>query len=354
MSLLVVGINHKTASLKVRERISFTRRKLKETLGELKKIPPVLGIVILSTCNRTEIYAHLEEKENDKEQILKFLLQSHQITEEEFNRYSYILEDIDGIRHLFRVASGLDSQVLGETQILGQVKSSWRMSKDLEVTSKLLEGLFEKAVEVGKIVRTKTKISQGNVSIGTVAIKMLEQRFKDLGDKTILIIGAGKIGTLVSKYIKEKGTRGIFVSNRTYEKARQLASDCGGEAINFKRLKEKLKTVDIVISSTASPHLVLKKDTLAEVMQERKEPLLIMDIALPRDVDPEARKIRNIFLYDLDDLKSVVEENFARRKEEAKLAEAIIQRELNRFLDAKWKILCRQERPLELAQGRAL
>jgi glutamyl-tRNA reductase len=340
MRLLLIGINHKTAPLKVRERISFNKKQLKDALMELKKMDLVFGTVILSTCNRTEIYIHLSKINSGLQKTKRFIYRRFQVKEDGLKRYFYILENnIDVARHIFRVASGLDSQVLGETQILGQVKSAWTVARDLGVTSELLDGLFDKAVKMGKIVRRETKISQGNVSIGSVAIKICEDRLQDLQDKSVLIIGAGKIGTLISKYLKDRNIKGIFVSNRTYEKARELALNCGGEAINFSRLKEKLKTVDIVISSTASPHLVLRKETLTEVMHTRKKPLLIMDLALPRDIDPEAKDIPDIALYDLDDLKSVVEENYNKRIKEANLAEKIIQRELKYFCkDINWLI----------------
>lgn len=346
MGLVLVGVNHKTASVKTRESFSLTQKQLKEALNELKQINLLLGTTILSTCNRMEIYAHLADNNSDLQKIKRFLLNRYQVSQDDIRRYFYILEDIDAVRHIFRVASGLDSQVLGETQILGQVKSAWIIAKDIGVIGVLLGELFEKAVDVGRTVRLDTKISQGNISIGSVAIKMLEQKFTlpptlsaaksqswcgGLQNKLVLIIGAGKIGALISKYLQQKGIKGIFVSNRTYARAYALASNCGGEAINFSQLKERLKTVDIVISSTASPHLILRKETLAEVMQAREKPLLIMDLALPRDVDPEARNIPNIFLYDLDDLKSVIEENYNKRRKEANLAEKIIQRELKTF-----------------------
>ncbi len=331
MALVLVGINHKTAPLQVRERVSFTKRRIKESLIELKQKDFITGAVILFTCNRTEIYIESKEKrEEGKEQIIKFLYGSRDFTEDDFTRYFYTLEDVDLIGHLFRVASGLDSQVLGENQILGQVKSAWMLAKELGASSAMLDKVFEKAINVGKQVRMETKISCGNVSIGSVAITMLERKLKDLRGKSILIIGAGKIGTLVSKYLKERHSKGIFVSNRTYTKAKELASACKGIAINFDQLKDKLIEVDAVISSTASPHFVLRKELLLDVMQLRKKPLLIMDLALPRDIDPEVKNIPDISLFDLDDLKSIIEENYARRKKEIKFAEAIIQMELSK------------------------
>lgn len=342
MGLVVVGINHRSAPLKMRERISCTKKQRKTVLFELKDTSAVTGAAILSTCNRMELYAYLDGH-NTKERIIRFILDKYELSWLAFNHYFYVLEGKDATRHLFRVACGLDSQVLGETQILGQVKEAWRAAKDLEMLSGILEALFEKAVYIGRQVRLKTKISQGNVSMGSVALRMLQRKFPDLLNRSILIIGAGKVAALVSKYLKEKGIRGIFVSNRTYSKAKELALSCKGEAINFSELKEKLKIVDIIITSTSSPHLIIRKETLREVMQARVKPLFVMDLALPRDIDPGVRDIPNVSLYDLDDLKSVVEENFIRRKQEAILAEMIVMRELNKFLNGNGKILCERE-----------
>ena len=344
MNILLVGISHKIAPLKVRERFSFTKKRLKEVLTGLKETDSVLGAVILSTCNRMEIYTHLANMNSGMERVKRFLFEYCRIKENDLKRHFYILKSEDAVGHIFRVASGLDSQVLGETQILGQVKAAKAAAKDIGIISGLLDAVFEKAVEVGKTVRTETKISKGNVSLGSAAIRMIEEKFSDLQDKLVLIIGAGKIGTLVSRYLNEKKIKGIFVSNRTYVKACELAKDCGGEAVNFNRLREELKKVDVVISSTSSPHLILGREILTEVMKVREEPLLILDLALPRDVAPEAREIPGISLYNLDDLKSIVDENYNKRIEEARIADRIIRRELDKFL-------CRQ---LELVQEAAL
>ncbi len=341
MNLLLVGASHKTAPLKVRERFSLTRRQLRESLTQLKKEDSVLGAAILSTCNRIEFYVHLANMNSCNERVKNLLFEHCHIKKNDL-RYFYILKGADAAGHIFRVASGLDSQVLGETQILGQVKTARATAGDAGAISGLLDAVFEKAVETGKKVRTETKISRGNVSLGGAAIRMIEEKFSDLQGKLILIIGAGKIGGLVSKYLKKKKIKGIFVSNRTYTKACELAENCGGEAVNFSRLGEKLRKVDVVITSTSSPHLILRRKILGEVMKTREKPLLIVDLALPRDVAPEAREIPGISLYDLDDLKSIVDENYSRRIEEAGAAEAIVQSELDK--------LCRQ---LELAQEAA-
>lgn len=332
MKLLVIGISHKTAPVKVRERFSFTRRRLEESLAEFKNSGLVEAALILSTCNRTEVYAHVDKEASRIEKSKALVFDIFHAGEGEIGRYFYILEGVEALRHIFRVASGLDSQVLGETQILAQARSAWAIAKDMGTTSSLIDEVFKKALSVGGGVRAKTGISQGNISIGSVAIKMLEDNFKDLRDRTVLIIGAGKIGALISKYLKDKHIKGIFVSSRTYARAAELASNCGGRAVDFSVLKEELEGVDIVISSTSSPHIVLKKEMLLNVMRTRpRAGLFIMDLALPRDVDPAARAIDGITLRDLDDLKYVVEENHRKRLEEAVLAEGIVEQELNRF-----------------------
>lgn len=334
MSLIVFGINHKTSALKVREKFSFTKKELEESLKKLRYSSLVPGAVILSTCNRTEIYIHLPTKDTDLKPwaINSLVFDIFHASESDRERYFYIFEGTDALRHLFRVASGLDSQVLGETQILGQVKSAWALAYDKEVTSGVLDRIFKKAEEIGGIVRSETGISQGNISIGSVAIDMLEEKFSNLRERSVLMIGAGKIGALVTKYLKDKNMRGIFVANRTYSRAQELANSCGGRAVDFRGLEEELRGVDIVISSTASPHIVLKKELVARIMCTRTKPLFIMDLALPRDVDPHVKEINGVSLCDLDDLKYVVVKNQKRRDLEAVIAEKIVERELNNFL----------------------
>lgn len=333
MALLLIGMSHRTTPVEIREKFSFSNKRLPQALDELNRIDSVRGAVILSTCNRTEIYAEAVNTPTAISEIKRHLLEAGNIDRAgDISRGLYILNNVEAARHIFRVASGLDSQVLGEVQILGQVRSAWKAARDIGRTTETLDGLFEKALDVGCLVRAETKISQGNVSIGSAALRMLEERFGDLKAKKILIIGAGKIGVLVSRYLREKGIGGIFVSSRTYEKAKALASNCGGKAVIFSQLNDELKKSDIVISATSSPHIILKKDALEELMKARERDLVIMDLALPRDVDPAAGDIPGIWLYDLDDLKFVVEENYNKRKEAAKFAEEIIQRELEQFL----------------------
>lgn len=332
MNLIVIGINHKTAPVNVREKFSFTKKQMEESLAKLKESCLVSGAVILSTCNRTEIYIDLPAEESpDFSGVKSFVFDIYNTTEAERERYFYILERHEAIIHLFRVASGLNSQVLGEAQILGQVKSAWILAQQRETTSGLLDRLFEKAQEVGRITRIETGISQGNISIGSLAIDMLEERFDDLCERSVLIIGAGKIGALVSKYLKERNMRGIFVANKTYSKAVELANSCAGRAVDFLGLEKELKDVDIVISSTSSPHIILKKEAVAQIMQARVKPLFIMDLAVPRDVEASVKQIKGVSLCDLDDLQFIIEENHDKRKKEAELAEKIVQGEALKF-----------------------
>lgn len=346
MGLVLIGISHKTAPVEIRERFSLTRNQLRESLGQLKESDGVESIIILSTCNRMEIYAHSSCNKRCTDSITEFLADKFGVSGSDIRKYFYILMDEQAVRHIFRVASGLDSQVLGETEILSQVRSAWLISRESGLTNDLLDTVFEKAIEVGTSARQNTRISHGNVSIGSVAIKMLKGRFRSLQDKIVLIIGAGKIANLMSKYLKKEGIKGFFVSNRTYAKACELAEECKGEAINFNQLQEKLKDVDIVISSTASPHIILKKKFIAEVMNTRQNPLLLLDLAVPRDIDPEVRGITDVFLYDLDDLKYVIEKNYNNRKKEAMRVEEMIEKELEALF------LCASDNTVLLAQNR--
>jgi len=335
MNLALIGISHKTAPVRVREKFSFTTKEIKEGLQKLKKIDSVRGIVVLSTCNRMEIYAHLDDLGSGTRGITRFLLDTFSAGEGEIRRYFYRLNGANVVRHIFKVACGLDSQILGETQILGQVKSSREISLQAESISGLLDNLFIEAVHAGIEVRALTKISQGNVSIGSAAIKMLEERCDSIQNKSILVIGTGKIGGIVCNYLKDKNVKGIFVSNRTYARASELASRCGGKAVHFNRLQDELKAADIVISVTSSPHIILPYKTLSETMRSRNRPLLIMDLALPRDVDHKAKNIPGISLFTLDDLTLVVGENYAKRQAEAKSAEKMIHKMADNFLREK-------------------
>ncbi|NOZ64064.1 MAG: glutamyl-tRNA reductase [Caldiserica bacterium] len=336
MDFVLWGINHRSAPLKVRERFSFSCRKVEEILMRWSKSEVIDELVVLSTCNRTEVYV-ASGFPGEVQEFLREELHLRGYPPE----YFYFLQNKDMVRHLFYVASGIDSQVMGENQILSQVKEAYFRAKEAGSTGKHFNKLFQKAMEVGKIVRRKTKISAGNVSVGSVALKMVENLWGGLEGKRILIIGTGKIGELVARYLTQKGISGTFVANRTYKKAVELAGKIGGKAVRLDNLRKEVESADIVISATSSPHLILKKKLVQEVMRCRKEPLCMMDLALPRDIDPEIKNIDKVVLYDLDTLNLIVAENHKMRMKEAEKAKVIIEEEVEKL----WK---RMDPPLLL------
>lgn len=345
MIFAVFGISHKTATLKIREKYSLSKKQISDLSTKIITNNLVNGVVILSTCNRMEVYVSTNFRG-----IRDFLFNKLQIMSCDL-QYFYFLRDYEAVKHIFRVSSGLDSQVIGESQILGQIKNAYLYAKELKVIDKYISLMFEKAIEVGRIVRVKTDISKGNISIGTVAVKLAENLLGDLNNKKILIIGTGEIAQLVSKYLMGKKISKLFVANRTYEKAVELANLTGGKAIKFDTLKDELKDADILISATASPHLIFKRDDIMEVMAQRsmlniKQPLVMIDLALPCDIDPEIKNLTNVLLYNLDDLKQIIDENYKKRIKEAKKAEKIIEEELNSF----WRWIIKEELELVHAQ----
>lgn len=325
MGLLAVGISHKTASIRVRERFFFTREKLKEYRTSLKDSTGIEGVVVLSTCNRMEIYLHSTAGRDLAACVIGSLASRFNAEAEIIRKYFYVLDDRDAARHLLRVASGLESQVLGETEILGQVKAAWLSGRESGVMDTFLDSVFAKAVETGIEVRNRTGISRGSVSIASVVMRILRERFRSLRDRTVMVIGAGKVAVSLSRYLKEAGIKGVFVANRTYEKACAIAGECGGEVVHFDRLREKLGLTDIVVSSTSCPHVILRKKMLEEVLKDRRVPLLLLDLAVPRDIDPQVKGIPGALLYDLDDLKPLVEESYRNRIKEAERAEDVIE-----------------------------
>jgi glutamyl-tRNA reductase len=332
MHIITIGINHKKAEINEREKFYLTKEKIKYALLELHKTNFIKGVVILSTCNRMEIYSHITcDSETGENFIKEFIKNFFICSTNEIEKYFYVFKDTFVIKHLFEVASGINSQIVGETEILGQVKEAFRIAKEINVVDKLLEKIFSKSISTGKIVRDKTKISTGHISIASIAIKKCENFFGSIKDKKIIIIGAGNIAFLLSKYLKEKNIQGIFVANRTFDKAKTLADFCGGVAIRFNTFPKKLKDADIIISSTSSPHIILKKEHIEDIMKNRKKPLLILDLAVPRDVDSSVKNITDVHMYDLDSFKSIVEENYKKRKNEIKKVKKIITTELNYF-----------------------
>lgn len=330
MSIQVIGVNHKTAPISVREKLSFPRDRLAEALAQLKKCDGVEEDVILSTCNRTEIYAAVNDAVRGLDSIKRFLSSFQDIRIEDVAPCLYSFHGKAAVRHLFRVAASLDSMIVGETQIFGQVKDAYFAARGLNASGRRLNSLFEEAIKVGKKIRTETGIGKGAVSVSTAAIELSRKIFESLEGRKVLIIGAGKVGELTVKNLYSRGVSTIIVANRTFEKAQELAGVFGGSAIRFETLSRALGEVDIVISSTSAPHFVLNRGEISVVMRERgNRPLFLIDLGLPRNIDPESNAVDNVYVYNIDDLAKVRDANIKERISEARKAEEIIEGYIN-------------------------
>ncbi|PSV03790.1 glutamyl-tRNA reductase [Photobacterium leiognathi subsp. mandapamensis] len=331
MTLLALGINHKTASVDLREKVAFSPEKLTLALQQLKNHPEVLSGVIVSTCNRTEVYCEISQ--SGPGVIIDWLTKFHQITAEELMPSLYFHEEQAAARHLMRVACGLDSLVLGEPQILGQVKQSYSESKDIEAVGGTLEKLFQKTFTVAKRVRTETDIGGNAVSVAYAACSLARQIFESLSGVTILLVGAGETVELVSRHVVEQGCNSLIVANRTRERAEGIAREFGAEVISLEEIPEHLHRADIVISSTASPLPIVGKGMVeAALKQRRHQPMLLVDIAVPRDIEQQVGELNDAYLYSVDDLHSIVEKNREQRKVAAIQAEAIVSEESAAFM----------------------
>ncbi|MGR4048059.1 glutamyl-tRNA reductase [Kosakonia cowanii] len=333
MTLLALGINHKTAPVALRERIAFSPETLDQALESLLAQPMVQGGVVLSTCNRTELYLSVEERENLQEALVRWLCDYHHLREEEVRQSLYWHEDNDAVSHLMRVASGLDSLVLGEPQILGQVKKAYADSHRGHGNASELERMFQKSFSVAKRVRTETDIGASAVSVAFAACTLARQIFESLSTVTVLLVGAGETIELVARHLREHKVQNMIIANRTRERAELLANEVGAEVIALSEIDERLKDADIVISSTASPLPIIGKGMVERAMKARRnKPMLLVDIAVPRDVEPEVGEIANAYLYSVDDLQSIIQHNLAQRKAAAVQAETIVAQETSEFM----------------------
>jgi glutamyl-tRNA reductase len=330
-----VGLNHRTAPVEVREKLSFPSHTLKGALRRLKSYPVIEGCIILSTCNRTEIYAATLEMDEGINAIWDFLSRWSGVNKSEIKNFTYCHTLYDMIRHTFRVASGLDSMMLGETQILGQLRSAYLDAVEYEATNRVINTLFQLALTVGKRVRTETGIDRNAVSISYAAVELAKQHLGDLNKRQVLIVGAGKMSELTARHLVDNGISGVIVSNRSFERAEALAAQFGGRAVNFDELYKYMESADIVISCTAASHNVIKAEEMQQVMDKRKgRKIFMIDIAVPRDIETEVGELGGVTLYDIDDLKSVVDHNLTERRHAANKAELIIEEELEKFM--KW------------------
>ncbi|MDY4313692.1 glutamyl-tRNA reductase [Pectobacterium actinidiae] len=333
MTLLALGINHKTAPVSLRERVVFSPDKLGVALDSLLQQPLVQGGVVLSTCNRTELYLSVDEQENQREQLIRWLCEYHQLRPEDVNDSLYWHQDNAAVSHLMRVASGLDSLVLGEPQILGQVKKAFAESQRGHSLSSELERLFQKSFTVAKRVRTETDIGASAVSVAFAACTLARQIFESLADVTVLLVGAGETIELVARYLREHKVQKMVIANRTRERAQALAMEVGAEVITLAELDEQLVHADIVISSTASTLPIIGKGMMERTLKARRnQPMLMVDIAVPRDIEPEVGKLPNVYLYSVDDLHAIIQHNLAQRKAAAVQAESIVQQESSDFM----------------------
>src|SRR5262245_14555086 len=328
MQLALVGVSHKTAPVEVRERLAFNDDALRQALTSLVGRQDVTEAIILSTCNRVEVVA----ESPDDRLIREFLCEFHQIAPEAVSKHLYSFRNVDVIRHVFRVAASLDSMMIGEPQILGQVKEAYRIAADAGTVGMHLSALMDRAFAVAKKVRNETGISKSAVSISFAAVELARKIFGDLTGKTVMIIGASKMGELAAKHLKRNGVSSVLVTNRTFERAVELAQVFEGAAVPFEHFTDHMDRADIVISSTGAPHFIIGRPLAEQIMHRRKnKPMFFIDIAVPRDIDPTVNEIDNAFLYDIDDLQQVIDSNLKERLKEATRAEEIVDSEVQAF-----------------------
>jgi len=322
MKIFVAGLSYKTTPVEVREKLAVQRSRLQCCGCRLKLRGNLSEVVLLSTCNRVEIYGVSPWIHGRVQQLFQELTNS----DFDFTPHLYVKEGAEAAKHLFAVASGLDSMVIGETEITGQVKNAYQAAKDAGLTGKKMNRLFQTACQVVKQIRTNTAIGRGATSVGSVAVELTEKVFdRDLSDKTVMILGAGKMGEACVKHLAKRGAQTVLVANRSVERAEKLAAEFGGRAVRIEDSAAAMTEADILVSSTGSPDIVLRRADIEKILPARNNrPLVLVDIAVPRDIDPAVAELPNVFLYDIDDLEAVVRENTKNREQELNFCNAII------------------------------
>ncbi|MCX8659737.1 glutamyl-tRNA reductase [Gilliamella sp. B2772] len=337
MSITVLGVNHKSASVALREKIAFSNEIIDKALYSLYQHPLITGCVILSTCNRTEIYLSYEDETDFfrvKQSVENWLGQFHQVDLDVFNNSLYCYEGQKAVEHLMSVACGIDSLIIGEPQILGQVKQAYNFAQQNNCLSVQLEKLFQSIFHVAKIVRTETNIGANTVSVAYAACLVARDLFSDVSELSVMLVGAGETIELISRYLKPHGFKHVIVANRTRDKALKLASIIDAEIISLPDIANRLKEVDIVISSTASPLPIIGKGMVERTLHERNNnPMLFIDLAVPRDVESEISQLENVYLYTVDDLQQTVQNNLEQRIIAANEAEYIIHEQAELYID---------------------
>jgi len=330
--LLALGVSHKTASLELRERLALTEGRAVGVLGELTATAPISEAAAVSTCNRTELYLVVSESVEAESTALGVLSSQAEIRPTELLGNLYSLRGTEAARHLFRVTAGLDSMILGEAEIQGQVKRAYELALVEGATGPILNRLFRGALSAGGRAREETGISEKGLSVSSVAVELARRSLGDLSERKVLVVGAGETAELTARALVARGGATVFVANRHYDRAIGLAQRFGGQAVRFDDLPAQLEAADIVVSATTSPHHIVERDGLAQVMERRGgRALLIVDIAVPRDVEPACRELPGVSLYDVDDVQAIVERNASGRESEAKRAEHLLEAELSRF-----------------------
>lgn len=331
MKLYLTGLNHRTAPVSVRERLAFNEKELPEALHELAHMPGVSEAMILSTCNRVEVLVATDDKIDGAGEIAGFLCRIRELDRSWLEPHLYELEGADAVKHLFRVAASLDSMVIGEPQILGQLKAAYAAAKEKGTVTGMLDAVVSRAFGVAKRVRTETEIGANAVSISYAAVELAREIFGKLDRKRVLLIGAGKMSELAARHLHRSGAE-IRVTNRTESRARDLAELVGGSIVPYETYKAQLKDIDIIITSSGAPDFILRRDEMKKVIDARKNrPMFLIDIAVPRNIEASVNEIENVFLYDIDDLQQVVAENLKTRLSEAEEAARIIAEEVERL-----------------------
>jgi glutamyl-tRNA reductase len=332
MRFSITGVNHKSAPVEVRERLAFDEPSLAAALLDLKGRPGFCEGLILSTCNRVEVALTCEDATASLA-VDEFLADTRQVARDWVTPYLYHYEDGEAIRHLFRVAASLDSMMVGEPQILGQLKSAYALAKEHGAVSGFLDTLLTRAFNVAKRVRSETEIGANAVSVSYAAVELARDIFGTLDDQKVMIVGAGKMSELAARHLRRSGATHIYVTNRTYERAVEMAQIFDGKIVEYTKFMSFLPEVDIVITSSAAPHYIITRDEMKKAIGARRNrPMFLIDIAVPRNIEPSVNKLDNVFLYDIDDLQKVVDSNLEGRMHSAEEAEAIIREEVERMM----------------------
>lgn len=333
MVILTVGLNHTTAPVEIRERLHISDRQLPAVLERLGQEPAVLERMVLSTCNRVEVYAVTQDPAQAEAAIPELLAEGTQTPLALFADRLYRHHQEAAVRHAFRVAASLDSMVLGESEILGQVKTAYQVALAQEATGPILNALMTRTLGVAKKVRTETGIGESPVSVPSAAVELAKKIFGELSGRRVLILGAGEMAELAARHLRGEGVQAVLVAHRQFDRAVELAARLEGRAVRFDQIREELREADIVVSSTAAPHYLLHRADMEELIRlRRNRPLFLIDIAVPRDVDPAVNEIDNIYLYDIDDLEGVASVHRLERQQEAAHAELLIEREVASFM----------------------